>query len=152
MATISVVTICFNNLNELKLTCLSVDKQSKHPDEHLIVNGSNTSEIYDWLLNNKQPKYRRWINVENKHIAGNFNHGIENASFQFIHLLNSGDEYVDEEVLSDVYTFLGEHPEANWISGKINTIRGGILVSVGKPFEKANFIEACEVFFIQAGL
>src|SRR6187402_3427483 len=31
--TLSVITICFNNLPELIRTCQSVDRQSQHPDE-----------------------------------------------------------------------------------------------------------------------
>jgi len=36
---ISVITICFNNLADLQKTCQSVDKQTRQPEEHWIING-----------------------------------------------------------------------------------------------------------------
>ena len=49
---ISVISICFNNLPELVLTCNSVDKQTRLPDEHLIVDGSTNKEIPEWHVIN----------------------------------------------------------------------------------------------------
>ena len=56
--TISVVTICFNNLDELIRTCHAVDSQTKMPFEHWIIDGSSTPAIEEWLENNSQPQYR----------------------------------------------------------------------------------------------
>ena len=50
MCKISVVTICFNNLEDLKRTCRSVDEQSEYPYEHWIIDGSKTNDISDWLV------------------------------------------------------------------------------------------------------
>ena len=49
MNAITVISICFNNLSDLQKTCISVDEQTVHPDEHLIINGSTNDEIADWL-------------------------------------------------------------------------------------------------------
>jgi hypothetical protein len=53
-----------------------------------------------------------------------------------VHLLNSGDTYADTAVLQDVYAFMQQHKQAAWVSGKVQTFRGGHWVAVGKPFEK----------------
>jgi GT2 family glycosyltransferase len=55
MNTISVITICFNNLADLQKTCASVDMQTRLPDEHWVINGSTTDEIAQWLLQTPQP-------------------------------------------------------------------------------------------------
>ena len=87
---ISVITICFNNLKEVINTCTSVDKQLDMPFEHIIVDGSNNSEIADYLANNPQPKYRKWLSEKDKGIADAFNKGIKralgNVSVSYTHL------------------------------------------------------------------
>lgn len=136
MIKLSVVTICFNNIEDVKQTCASVDMQTVKPFEHLIVNGSTDPAIKEWLDNNVQPPYRRWIDVDNKGIAGNFNQGIERVAGNYIHLLNSGDLYASAEVLETVLPFLEKHTQANWISANIILHRGGDWVTVGCPFDK----------------
>lgn len=137
MERITVVTICFNNLSDLQSTCASVDAQTVIPFEHLIVNGSTEPQIADWLDNQPQPSYRRWINERDKGISDAFNKGINHANGDIIHLLNSGDIYYSNQVLSSVKTFFKANPTTSWISGKIEMKRGGIWVQVGVPFDAA---------------
>ena len=78
--TITVITICFNNLQELIHTCRSVESQTQKPFEHLIINGSTNSAIKDHLENNPQPAWRcrytsicyRQQNVYRRWLAGFF--------------------------------------------------------------------------------
>ena len=136
MPTISVVTICYNNFEDVKMTCASVDKQTALPSEHWVINGSTTPEIAIWLETQPQPSYRKWANVTNQGIAGNFNQGIERAGAEYIHLLNSGDLYASEHVIKNVNSFLENNLKANWISGNIILHRAGRWVAIGKPFDK----------------
>jgi len=136
MLTISIVTICYNNFEDVKMTCASIDSQSVLPYEHWIINGSTNSTIAEWLEEQPQPKYRKWANVNNEGIAGNFNQGIERATGRYIHLLNSGDVYASAQVIENVVFFLSKNSTANWISGKIILYRGGNWVNIGKPFDK----------------
>ena len=55
MNQISVITICFNNLEDVITTCQSVDMQIQKPFEHLIINGSTTPDIKNYLENNRNP-------------------------------------------------------------------------------------------------
>lgn len=135
MERISVVTICFNNLTDLQSSCASVDEQTVLPFEHLIVNGSTEPQIAEWLEHHPQPSYRRWINERDKGISDAFNKGINHANGDIIHLLNSGDIYYSNQVLSTVNACFKAHPTASWISGKIEMKRGGIWVQVGVPFD-----------------
>ncbi len=135
MPTISVVTICFNDLEELQKTIISVNNQSLAPAEHLIINASTKPAINEWFLANQQPNFRRLINMENLQIVGSFNKGIEEAKGEYIHLLNSGDCYAGSNVLQTVHQFLQQNPKANWISAKIKTIRATQEVEIGKSFD-----------------
>lgn len=137
MNAITVISICFNNLADLQKTCQSVDTQTVLPDEHLIINGSTNDQIANWLSENPQPAYRRWINERDKGIGDAFNKGILNANHSITHLLHAGDSYASEHALSVVKSFYNEHPFIQWTSGNIRVVRGGETVVVGKPFDAA---------------
>jgi len=133
---ISIITICFNNPEELKKTCASVDIQLLKPYEHWIINGSTKPGIKEWLENDSQPAYRKWINENDKGIADAFSKGIEKATGDILYLLNSGDTIYDNTVLQKVNEVFEKDVSLMWCNGKLNTCRGGIWVMVGKPFEK----------------
>lgn len=134
---ISVITICFNNLADLQKTCQSVDAQALHPQEHWIINGSTEPGIATWLENTPQPVYRKWINERDKGIADAFNKGIGRAIQPIVHLLNSGDIYAADDVLSVIAVLFNSRPDISWISGNIELTRAGEKIVVGKPFQKS---------------
>lgn len=136
MPSISVITICFNNLADLQKTCVSVDRQTRLPEEHWVINGSTTGEIADWLAQTPQPPYRKWINERDKGISDAFNKGIGKAGSEITHLLNSGDVYASEEVLAVVMRAFATNPAVQWLSGNIHMTRAGKPVLLGKAFEK----------------
>jgi hypothetical protein len=134
---ISVITICFNNLPDVQKTCAAVDAQDMAPDEHWIINGSTEPDIANWLQHTAQPAYRKWVNERDKGIADAFNKGIAKAAGPITHLLNSGDTYASNDVLSAVAGRFAADHRLQWISGNIQVQRGGHTVTVGKPFEKS---------------
>ncbi len=135
MNAITVISICFNNLSDLQKTCQSVDEQTVHPNEHLIINGSTNDEIAHWLNSHPQPGYRRWINERDKGIGDAFNKGILNATYSITHLLHAGDIYASNNVMALVKQFYAEHSHIGWSSGNIQVTRGGEIIVIGKPFD-----------------
>lgn len=134
--TLSVITICFNNLPELAETCRSVDEQTISPNEHLIIDGSTNEEIVNWLLQNPQPAYRRWIHEADKGISDAFNKGITYAKSELIHLLNSGDHYTTKNSVETVLNVFEEDPGLMWTNSQYIQHRGDIDLISGLPFEK----------------
>ena len=134
---LSIITICFNNLKDLKKTCASVESQSQLPDEHWIINGSTNTEIENWLLHTNQPNFRKWINERDKGISDAFNKGIQKSGSSIIHLLNSGDVYASKDVVSSVQDVFNQHIDLQWVSGNIQMIRAGKEIIIGKPFQKS---------------
>lgn len=130
-----IVTICFNNTEEVQRTCLSVDAQTRKPDEHWIINGSTAPAVANLFADQPIPAYRKVINERDQGISDAFNKGIRLAGEGMIQLLNSGDELLHEKVLEMIDDFLGHHPNSDWITGKIVLRRAGHWVEVGKPFE-----------------
>lgn len=134
---LSVATICFNNLAELQTTCASVDRQLRKPDEHIIIDGSTQPHIKNWLEQSPQPPYRKWICERDKGISDAFNKGVLHSSSTVVHLLNSGDRYYDEHAVQSAMQTLETHLHARWLHGRMSLPRGGIKVVVGAPFERS---------------
>jgi glycosyltransferase involved in cell wall biosynthesis len=132
---ISIITICFNNPEELQQTCLSVDEQTEPPFEHIIIDGSTEPGIRNWLESLPQPLYRKWVCERDRGISDAFNKGINKASGQILCLLNSGDTLFNESVLVKVKEEFEKDPCLMWCHGKLHLFRGGQWVSIGKPFD-----------------
>lgn len=136
MDSIAVITICYNNLAELQLTCSSVDEQKLLPDEHWIIDGSTNKEIYDWLNGQPQPGYRKWISERDNGISDAFNKGIEKSTGTVTHLLNAGDTYYDTQTISIVSKHFEAYPQIKWLHSLYVQNRGGVDVITGAPFRK----------------
>ena len=135
MILLSVITICFNNPGDLADTCASVDQQSEKPGEHLIIDGSTDENIVQWLMNNAQPSYRRWIHEPDSGISDAFNKGILNSKGDIIHLLNSGDRYATGTAIETVMAFFREDSSLQWTHSQYIQYRGEMDVVSGLPFE-----------------
>ena len=133
---LSVISICFNKLPELILTCQSVDEQTLPPDEHLVVDGSTNKEILQWLTHNPQPPYRRWLHERDKGISDAFNKGVMNAKYEITHLLNSGDRYASKQAIEKAIQNFEQDPSLMWLHSQYIQHRGDMDVISGKAFDK----------------
>jgi glycosyltransferase involved in cell wall biosynthesis len=132
---LSVITICFNNLEELIQTCRSVDEQTVPPYEHLIVDGSTNQDIVKWRLSKYQPDYRRWIHERDKGISDAFNKGVTNAKGELTHLLNSGDKYASPKSIETVMQCFTADPSLMWTHSQFIQHRGDVDVISGLSFD-----------------
>ena len=133
---ITIITISFNNLQDVIDTCGSVDGQQTKAFEHLIIDGSNNGEIKNYLENNQQPTYRKWISEPDNGIADAFNKGIKNATGNIVVMLNSGDTFYDEHSYATALKAFDEDGSLQWLHSKYKLLRGNQWVIIGKPFEK----------------
>ncbi len=135
MDNISIITICFNNPDELRKTCLSIERQICKPFEHLIIDGSTDLAIKNFLEGQQKPAYRRWIHERDNGISDAFNKGVKNAKGDILVMLNSGDTFYDKLSLEKVTEAFRQHPAVNWLHAKYSLQRGGQKVIIGKPFD-----------------
>lgn len=135
MAAIAIITICYNNPEELLATCASVDQQQLLPAEHIIVDGSTDNRIKEYLQQHPQPPYRMGHTEPDEGIADAFNKGIQKATADITLLLNSGDTLYDPTVLQRVADAFDAQPDLQWLHGQLELLRGDVWVIVGKPFE-----------------
>lgn len=133
---ISIITICFNNLKELVETCNSVDSQTVTPVEHWIIDGSTNDIIKRYLQGIQHPPYRKWISEPDNGIGDAFNKGILSAQGSVLNMLNSGDSYINDNVLKTVSDVFSNDASLQWIHSKYQILRGDQWIIIGKPFEK----------------
>lgn len=132
---ISIVTICFENLEELQKTIDSVDMQSHLPLEHWIIDGSKNNSIKDWALSVTHPSYRFFVHEPDKGISDAFNKGILKCSGDVIHILNSGDQYHNATILEKVNQVFEAKPQIDWVHGEYLQYRGHVHVISGTKFD-----------------
>jgi glycosyltransferase involved in cell wall biosynthesis len=92
---ISIITITFNNYDELIKTLNSIPTEKNV--ESVVINGGDCEKTKDFLktYNGKS------LSEKDKGIADAFNKGIKISSGDFIMFLNSGDVLLDESFLRD---------------------------------------------------
>jgi len=132
---LSIITICFNNLEEVLNTCKSVDEQVVNPFEHLIINGSTNDEIKNYFDHFGTATFRKIFTEKDNGIADAFNKGIQKSTGDIILLLNSGDLLYDKNVIRIVLEKFDADENLMWLHGKYRCQRSGIWVTLGKPFE-----------------
>ena len=135
MNKLSIITICFNNLEEVLNTCKSVDEQIVSSFEHLIINGSTNDEIKNYFDKVVTTGFRKIFTEKDNGIADAFNKGIQKSTGNIILLLNSGDLLYDKNVIRIVLEKFDADQNLMWLHGKYRYQRSGIWVTLGKPFE-----------------
>lgn len=95
---ISVVTVCFNAVNTIEKTILSVINQTYQNVEYIIIDGASTDGTID-IVNKYRDKITYFVSEPDKGIYDAMNKGIKAATGDWIHFLNAGDTYHDNTIL-----------------------------------------------------
>jgi glycosyltransferase involved in cell wall biosynthesis len=119
MLSLSVVTICYNCLEELPGTVESVREQTYNELEHIVIDGDSDDGTAEWLA-----EHEEWFDIllseqdEGRYNA--MNKGLERATGDYVMFLNAGDEFRTDSVIEELLTrpeIQAEQP--NIISGRI---------------------------------
>jgi glycosyltransferase involved in cell wall biosynthesis len=112
--TLTVVTINWNNYNGLIKTVQSVLKQSVLPFEFLVIDGASSDKSVAYLKSNKY-SILKWISEKDKGVYNAMNKGWRLAKGEYCIFLNSGDIFVDSDVLKNVSKLID--PSADIVYG-----------------------------------
>ncbi|HSL87957.1 MAG TPA: glycosyltransferase [Ignavibacteriaceae bacterium] len=110
---ISVITITYNNSEELVRTINSLQKGSFI--ESVIINGGSCERTGEFLKSYNGVV----INEKDRGIADAFNKGIKNSSGKHLMFLNSGDELIDKTYLKKAREFLDINPGFSFVHSNI---------------------------------
>lgn len=98
---ISVITINFNNLEGLKKTVESVIGQRYQDIEYIVIDGGSKDGSAEYI-EEMSSHFRYWISESDNGIYNAMNKGIKKAQGEYLQFLNSGDHFVDHEVLEKI--------------------------------------------------
>ena len=132
MSLLSIVTITFNNFDELLHTVESV--KDLKCCEHLIINGGKCQKTLEFL----QIFSGKSISEPDQGISDAFNKGIKLSQGSAVMLLNSGDILLDQTYPEKALHILKEHPEADFVHA--NELYDDAMIGefVMRPLRKHN--------------
>ena len=110
---LSIITLTYNNFNELKETLASLPKNDLI--ESIVVNGGNNNETYKYLKTHNG----KVINEKDEGIADAFNKGIKVSSGDAIMFLNSGDILIDLSYPAEAYNVLMKNKNIHFVHSNI---------------------------------
>ena len=132
MSLLSIVTITFNNFDELLHTVESV--KDLKCCEHLIINGGKCQKTLEFL----ESFSGKSISEQDQGISDAFNKGIKLSQGSAVMLLNSGDILLDQTYPEKALHILKEHPEADFVHA--NELYDDAMIGefVMRPLRKQN--------------
>lgn len=90
---ISIITINYNNIAGLQLTCESVWSQLWQDFEHIIIDGGSTDGSKEFIKQN-QGKVAYWVSEADRGVYHAMNKGVKEATGVYTWFLNSGDYFI----------------------------------------------------------
>lgn len=98
---VSIITIVYNNLKGLKRTIESISKQTYTNIEFIVIDGASTDGTVDFIKANTN-LITRYISEKDNGISDAFNKGLHNVTGDLVFFLNSGDTFINRDVVSEV--------------------------------------------------
>ena len=105
---ISVITINRNNNSGLLQTIQSVEMQTSTDFEYIIVDGASTDNSVETIREHSSMSNLRWISEPDTGIYNAMNKGIRMATGEYVLMLNSGDRFINQDILSNLTRYLKE--------------------------------------------
>lgn len=103
MTSFSIITICRNNLDGLRLTVDSVLAQTLPPAELIVVDGASTDGTVEWLADRELPTYVSWESETDSGIYDAMNKGLSRRRERgLVMFLNAGDTLAEPTTLATV--------------------------------------------------
>lgn len=102
---ISVVTVCYNAVETIEETMLSVLNQTYPNIEYIIIDGGSTDGTVD-IIKKYADRLAYWISEPDRGIYDAMNKGIDVATGDFIYFLGSDDVFFNSDVLVIVISHL----------------------------------------------
>lgn len=104
---ITVVTVCFNAVNEIEKTILSVINQTYDNIEYIVIDGGSKDGTVD-IIKKYSNYLTYWVSEPDKGIYDAMNKGIAAASGDYINFMNAGDTFVSNTTVDETRAII-EH-------------------------------------------
>lgn len=104
---VSIITINYNNKIGLERTIKSVQNQTFSNYEHIIIDG-NSTDGGKCIIEENKTCFSHYVSEPDTGIYNAMNKGIKVAKGEYLFFLNSGDDLVNENALTEVVKYLTE--------------------------------------------
>lgn len=95
---ITVVTVCYNAVNELEKTMLSVLNQTYDNIEYIVIDGGSKDGTVD-IIKKYADRLAYWVSEPDKGIYDAMNKGIHAAKGEYLIFMNGGDSFKSDKAL-----------------------------------------------------
>lgn len=102
MYKISVITVCYNAVDSIEATMLSVLNQTYPNIEYIVIDGGSNDGTVD-IIKKYADRLAYWVSEPDKGIYDAMNKGLDIASGDYINFMNAGDIYFKVETLRDIF-------------------------------------------------
>lgn len=100
MHKISVITINYNNVSQIRRTLESVSSQTYTNLEWIIIDGGSTDGSVD-IIKEYESKITYWVSEPDKGIYNAMNKGVQHATGDYCIFINSGDHFINSHSVED---------------------------------------------------
>lgn len=100
---ISVITVVFNDVENIRHTMESFFSQTWENKEYIVVDGGSTDGTAD-IIKEYSERLAYWCSEQDAGLYDAMNKGIMHATGDWINILNSGDSFFSEDSLKDAIT------------------------------------------------
>ncbi len=113
---VSVVTIVFNDIQNIEKTILSVINQTYDNIEYIVIDGGSTDGTVD-VIQKYKDRIRNWCSESDKGIYDAMNKGIARATGKWINFMNSGDYFYDNHVIENCINAIPKNKDHKIVYG-----------------------------------
>ena len=99
---ISIITVCFNSVNILEQTIMSVTNQLYDNIEYIIIDGGSKDGTVD-IIKKHESKITYWVSEPDNGIYDAMNKGIKHATGEWINFMNAGDSFASFDIISTIF-------------------------------------------------
>lgn len=141
MTKISIITVCYNCENDVKITLDSIKKQTFKDYELIIVDGNSSDKTLNNIKKYKNKiKNMKIISESDNGVYDAMNKGIKKSTGDFIIFLNMKDYFIDKKILENISLHLKDN----------NTIYYGNVIS--ESINNKNRKKINKLFFLMGNM
>lgn len=100
---ISVITVVYNDVANIRATIESFFSQTWEDKEYIVIDGGSTDGTAE-IIKEYAPRLAYWCSEKDNGIYDAMNKGIIHATGDWINILNCGDRYADEDVFKKIFS------------------------------------------------